>query len=164
MAKEFRGRIKFDQPPDIVFDAQCDAEYVAWKHENMAAFDISAEVEEDGEKVRISSGRKLPAVIPSAAKKFVGESITVDEVHTWRQPDASGSYQGTVEASFGGAPMAVEGTLDLNPDGTGSVLEVYIKVKASVPLVGGKLEQIVGDQFMRALNKEQEIAPRWFSA
>jgi hypothetical protein len=59
--------------------------------------------------------------------------------------------------------MSVDGTLTLRADGQGSALDVVIHSKSSVPLVGGKLEQVVGDQFMRALRKEQEIAPHWFA-
>jgi hypothetical protein len=30
-------------------------------------------------------------------------------------------------------------------------------------MVGGKIENIVGEQFMRALRKEQQISPQWFT-
>lgn len=163
MAKRYHGSMHFDVAPDVVFAAQSDPEYVKWKHENMAAFDVSAQMHEDGEHVTISSSRKLPAEIPSAARKFVGDSITIEEVHTWSHPDLDGTRHGTVRASFGGAPMSVDGTLTLRADGTGSVLDVVIHSKSSVPLVGGKLEQVVGDQFMRALRREQHIAPEWFA-
>jgi hypothetical protein len=163
MAKRFHGTMHFDAAPDVVFAAQSDADYVAWKHGHMAAFDISAESHEDGAGWTISSSRKLPAQIPSAAKRFVGEHIQIDEVHRWGHPDVDGTRHGTVTASFGGAPMSVDGTLVLRPEGSGSMLEVVIHSKASVPIVGGKVETVVGDQFMRALRKEQEIAPQWFS-
>ena len=45
----------------------------------------------------------------------------------------------------------------------GSVLKVVIHAKAHVPIVGGKIEHVVGEQFMRALRKEQQISPRWFA-
>ncbi len=162
MPKRFAGTIHFDVAPDVVFAAHCDPHYVIWKHEHMAAFDVSAQVEEDGQHVIIRSSRKLPAKIPAAARKFVGESITIDEVHTWRHPDPDGARHGTVTATFAGAPMEVYGTLELRPGGPGSVLEVVVHAKAHVPLVGGKLENVVGEQFMRALRKEQQIAPQWF--
>jgi len=162
MAKRFAGEIHFDHAPDVVFAAQCDPHYVVWKHEHMAAFDVSATTEEDGAHVVISSSRKLPAEIPAAARRFVGDAITVDEVHTWSHPDVDGTRHGKVAATFGSAPMEVYGTLELVPDGEGSQIKVVIHAKAHVPLVGGKLEQVVGDQFMRALRKEGEIAPRWF--
>jgi hypothetical protein len=163
MAKRYHGTMHFEQAPDVVFAAQTDAAYVAWKHEHMAAFDVSAEAAEDGSGWTVSSSRKLPAQIPSAARRFVGEHIQVDEVHQWGHADVDGTRHGTVTASFGGAPMSVDGTLLLRPEGMGSVLEVVIHSRAAVPLVGGKLEAVVGEQFMRALRKEQEIAPEWFA-
>ena len=39
----FRGRVHA-LAPDVVFAAQCDPHYVVWKHEHMAAFDVSAAV------------------------------------------------------------------------------------------------------------------------
>ena len=95
MAKRFAGEIHFAQAPDVVFAAQSDPHYVLWKHEHMAAFDVSAEAMEDGEHVMISSTRKLPAEIPSAARRFVGDSITVEEVHTWSHPEHDGTRHGT---------------------------------------------------------------------
>ncbi len=163
MAKRYHGSMHFDVAPDVVFAAQSDPQYVVWKHENMAAFDVTADVREDGSGVTITSSRKLPAEIPSAARKFVGEHIAVEETHSWSHAEVDGRRHGTVRASFGGAPMSVDGTLELRPEGEGSVIEVVIHSKASVPLVGGKLEAVVGDQFMRALRKEQQIAPRWFA-
>ena len=162
MAKRFQAEMHFDVAPDEVFAAQSDPHYVVWKHEHMAAFDVSASAEEVGDHVVISSSRRLPAEVPSMAKRFVGESILVEEVHDWAPPAADGSRHGVVTASFGPAPMSVDGTLDLRPDGAGSVLEVVINSRANVPLVSGKLEGLVGDQFMRALEVEQRIAPRWF--
>lgn len=163
MAKRFAGAIHFDQSPDVVFSAQCDPEYVVWKHGHMAAHDVSADVIEDGQHVTITSSRRLPAEIPSAARALVGDSITVEEVHVWTHPDTDGSRHGTVNATFGGAPMEVYGTLELRPDDEGSAIHIVVHAKASVPLIGGKLEQMVGEQFMRALRKEEHIAPEWFA-
>ena len=163
MAKRYHGTMHFDVAPDVVFAAQSDQQYVVWKHEHMAAFDVSAEVHESGSDVQIVSQRRLPAEIPAAAKRFVGDSITIREVHTWSHPQIDGSRRGTVTATFGGAPMRVEGTLKLIGTPTSSALDVVIHCKAAVPLIGGRLEQVVGEQFMRALRKEQQIAPKWFS-
>ena len=163
MAKRFAGDMHFNVAPDVVFAAQSDPHYVVWKHEHMAAFDVSAHVEEDGSHVTISSSRKLPAEIPSAARKFVGDTIQIDEVHIWSHPETDGSRRGTVTASFGGAPMEVYGTLELHPTADGSVIKVIIHAKAHVPIVGGKIEHVVGEQFMRALRKEQQISPAWFT-
>ena len=162
MAKRFHAAMRFDLPPEQVFAAQIDPHYVVWKHEHMAAFDVSASAKEVGDHVLVSSSRRLPAEIPSMAKRFVGETILVEEVHDWAPAGGDGVRHGRVTASFGHAPMSVDGTLLLRPDGAGSALEVVIHSRANVPLVAGKLESVVGDQFMRALRVEERIAPRWF--
>lgn len=163
MAKRYHAAMHFDRAPDEVFAAQSDPHYVVWKHEHMAAFDVSASAREQGDRVIVSSSRRLPAELPSLAKRFVGESILVDEVHDWvAAPRTDGTRHGRVTATFGPAPMSVDGTLQLRPDGSRTVLEVVIHCRANVPLVAGKLETIVGDQFMRALRVEERIAPRWY--
>lgn len=162
MAKRFHAAMRFTLPPEDVFAAQRDPHYVVWKHEHMASFDVSASVKDVGDHVVVSSSRRLPAEIPAMAKRFVGESILVEEVHDWAPVGADGRRRGLVTATFGPAPMSVDGTLELRPDGSGTVFEVVIHARAKVPLVGGKLETIVGDQFMRALRVEERLAPRWF--
>ncbi len=162
MAKDFNGTMHFRVGPEDLFSAQCDPEYVMWKHENMAAHDVAVDVTRTSASTVVRSSRELPAEVPAVAQKLVGSSIRVVEVHTWGAAQADGTRSGTVEASFPGAPMSVSGTLALRPDGTGAALDVAITCRASVPLVGGKLEQIVGEQFMRALAKEESIAPEWF--
>lgn len=163
MAKELNATMRFDVAPDVVFAAQSDARYVTWKHQNMASFDVRADVRHSGTGTVISSTRKLPAVVPAAARRFVGDAIEISEVHSWSNPARDGSRTGTIAATFPGVPMTVHGTLSLRPDGYGAVLRVAITAKSPVPLVGSKLEEIAGEQFLRAIRKEQEIAPRWFS-
>jgi hypothetical protein len=59
--------------------------------------------------------------------------------------------------------MEMHGTLRIEPAGSGSVLKVDAAVKASVPLVGGKLEGVVADQFNRAVGAEEKIANEWLA-
>lgn len=164
MAKRFAGTVAFAQPSDEVFATLCDPAYVVWKHEHMAAHDVTAQARQDGAVVTITSSRKLPAEVPSAARSLVGDTVTITEVHVWQPASSGETRHGTVTASFGGAPMDVSGSLELRADGTGTVLQVVIHAKAGIPLIGGKLEQMVGEQFMRALRKEQKIAPEWFES
>ena len=163
MAKRFAGDIHFDVAPDVVFAAQCDPHYVVWKHEHMAAFDVSADVEEDGSHVIISSSRKLPAADP------LGRPQVRRRVH----PDRRGAHlvarrDRRLPAWHGDGLVrrCPDGGLRDHraaPDGAGSLIKVVIHAKAHVPIVGGKIENIVGEQFMRALRKEQQISPQWFT-
>lgn len=163
MATEFDGSMRIPADTTRTFQMLSDPEYVMWKHENMAAFDITATVHEEDEDIVITSSRKLPAQIPAAAKALVGEAIHIHEVTTWGPAATDGSRSGTVSATFGSAPMSVGGTISLRPDGETSLVEIEILAKAGIPLLGGKLETVAGEQFLRALNKEERLAPEWLA-
>lgn len=163
MATEFDGTMRFPTKPDAAFEMMTDPEYVKWKHSRMAAFDVTVEVRQEGDSVVVRTSRKLPAKIPAAAKSLVGDAIQIDEVHKWGPAKANGARVAEVTATFGGAPMFVNGSMHLNPEASGSVVTTRIVAKASVPLIGGKLEAVAGEQFLRALNKEEGIAPEWLA-
>ncbi len=163
MAKRFSGDIHFDAAPDVVFAAQSDPHYVVWKHEHMAAFDVSADVEEDGTNVVVSSSRKLPAEVPSAAKRFVGESITIDEVHTWSHPETDGTRTGNRARDVRGCAPGRQGHPGAGPGRRRFRHEGGRGREGQCADGRGKLEGIVGEQFTRAMRKEQEIAPQWFT-
>lgn len=163
MATEFEGSMRFPAKPEVVFAMFADTKYVLWKHENMAAFDILADVSSDGPATVIKSSRRLPAKIPAAARSLVGDSILIEETHKWGPAKADGSRTAEVAATFGSAPMFINGSMHLEPEASGSVVRVRIVAKASVPLLSGKLESVAGEQFLRALNKEEGIAPEWLA-
>ena len=55
-----------------------------------------------------------------------------------------------------GVPVSVGGTLRLTPDGHGAtVVEIDGEVRSSVPLVGGKLADLVGGDVRRTLEAEE---------
>jgi hypothetical protein len=103
------------------------------------------------------SARSLPAEVPSYAKPFVGDTVRITETRVYGTADADGSRRGTLEVSFGTAPVAITGTLQLRPTATGTEVLVELSVKASVPFVGGKVEKFSAEQIERALSKEQMI-------
>jgi hypothetical protein len=59
--------------------------------------------------------------------------------------------------------MSVSGTMHLEPSGEGSIVKFRIAARAAVPLIGGKLETIAGEHFLKAIKKEQSIAPEWLA-
>ena len=163
MAKDFAAEQQFAASPEEVFAMLSDPDYLTVLLERTGGRDVtvSSEPTADG-GAELGLGRLLPAKVPSFAKPFLGETIEVDERHTWGPADDDGAREGTFTATFGGAPASVQGTLRLEPDGEGGTRRVIQgKAKASVPLVGGKVEDLVRDQLMRLVRKEQEVAGHW---
>jgi len=60
-------------------------------------------------------------------------------------------------------PTSISGTATLTPNGTGSTLTYDLEVKASVPLVGGKLEKLVVELTTEGFDKEQVVGAAWLA-
>jgi hypothetical protein len=106
----------------------------------------------------VHSARSLPAELPSYAKSLVGDSIRIIETRVFGPAAADGRRDGTIAVDFSGAPMAAHGTLLLAADGIATIFDLAVSLKASVPLIGGKLERLAADQIQRALAKEEQVA------
>ncbi len=166
MSKKISAQMTYNgSDVDTVFAMLTDPNYITAKNEGTGGQNVAVEVVPDGgDGVKIVASRDLPSQIPSFAKKFVGETISTTETDNWGAANSDGSRDGLIHVDFGSAPMSVNGTLRLEASGGGTVLKVDVEVKASVPLVGGKLEGVTADQFQRAVNKEQEIGLEWLAS
>ena len=164
MSKKITGELHFHADPAAVFAMVTDEAYVQLKNEQTGGIDVAAQVDADDDgTIRIYVTRALPAEIPSFAKKFVGEQITTQQTDTWAPQPVDGGYRGTLHVEFGKAPMVINGTFQIRPEPSGSVLIVDADAKASVPFIGGKLEGVAAEQFDRAVRKEQEIGESWLA-
>ena len=106
----------------------------------------------------VVSSRTLPADVPSYAKAMIGETISLTETRTFGPAAADGSRDGTITVAFAGAPVVITGPLRLSAGGGGTLVAVEMTIKAAVPFVGGKIEQLCADQIEAALRQEEKIA------
>lgn len=117
-----------------------------------------ATVEADGAATRVVVDQEQEVVgVPSFAKKFVGDSTRAITTQVWSGTTASFSVDTP------GKPTSINGTATVKAKGDGSVLVYDLDVKASVPLIGGKLEKLVLDLFKEGLDKEQSAGAAWLA-
>ena len=161
MAKEFTYKQSFGSDPVAVFTMLCDPTYVQAKCAATGSLETTVDVSEaaDG-SVTITSTRVLPAEVPAAAKKFVGETISATETQVWSAPGTDGSRTAEVTVDFSG-PLSFSGRLALRPFGDGSEVVTEGSFKASVPFVGGTIESVAADQTARYLGAEERVAAEW---
>ena len=62
-----------------------------------------------------------------------------------------------------GKPGQLRGTVTLTERGGETVKIVDGDIKVSIPLVGGKLEGLIGDLFRSALRAESRVGARWLA-
>ncbi|HJQ06405.1 MAG TPA: DUF2505 domain-containing protein [Nocardioides sp.] len=108
--------------------------------ERTGAISSATTVTGDGEDVEVVTDQQQAVVgVPSFAKKFVGDSTRAIITASWKGPQAS------YVVDTPGKPTSMSGTVRVAPKGDGSVVTYDLEVKASVPLVGGKIEKLVCD-------------------
>jgi hypothetical protein len=115
-----------------------------------------------GQRVRTS--RELPSDgLPDVARSFVGDHLTVIEVHDWSGPAADGSRQSALDIHVKGAPLTIKGTLRLEPSGSGTAEVLDAELKANVPLIGGRLEKAAAAPINTAIEIETGLLREWLA-
>jgi hypothetical protein len=55
------------------------------------------------------------------------------------------------------------GSIELVEDGAGTTETVDVEITVNIPLVGGKIEKLIGDLFRKALRAEEQVARDYLS-
>jgi hypothetical protein len=96
--------------------------------------------------------------IPAFATKFVGDEIRIVQREQWNDP-----MGGSLTLEIPGKPGTFTGTVALAAASAGTVETVSGDVAVKLPLVGGRLEAMIGDLFRAALSAEQRVGRTWLA-
>lgn len=112
----------------------------------------------------VTTVRTMPTDdFPDVARRFVGETVDIRQVDSWRAAAGDGSREGTSAVEISGTPLRLTGTLRLAAGGEGTVEVVDGNLKASVPLIGGALEKAAEPAIRAALRKQGKVAAAWLT-
>lgn len=122
------------------------------------ALSSSTEVTTTGDVVAVVTEQEQRVVgVPSFAKKFVGESTRAIIRQTWRGDVAD------YVVDTPGTPVSINGKARVAEKSGRTVLSYDLDVKCGVPLVGGKLEKLVGDLTGEGFDKEYAVGVAWLA-
>ena len=112
-------------------------------------YDVSVEGEPgDPMKVHIDLWQPTDKV-PSFAKKFVGAETNIVQTETW-----TSATHGDIHVTIPGKPGQIVGTAVLEERDGGTVETVTLDITVKIPLVAGKIEELLGKLFGSALRAE----------
>jgi hypothetical protein len=157
-AMRLRHELAYDAPPADVLAMLSDPLY--WDKVGAAtgALSSTATVGTEGTTTRVVIDQEQQVVgVPSFAKKFVGDSTRAITTQVWDGTQAS------FQVETPGKPTSISGTAKVAENATGSTLTYDLEVKASVPLVGGKLEKLVVELTTEGFEKEQTVGAAWLA-
>lgn len=151
--------------PDGIMAMLQDPEYVKGKYEALAdkkTAVLQLEKTADGHIFKVE--REVDANLPDIAKKVLGETNHLIQTEVWHA-NANGGYDADVTIDSPGKPVKITGTMHVTPDGDANATwKVDFLVKASVPLVGRKIEQIVAKEAQDNLAKEYTFNKSWLAS
>lgn len=96
--------------------------------------------------------------VPSFARKLVGDEINIVQTESWSSPTRA-----ALHVTIPGKPGDMQGTVTLKAVDGGTTEVVEVDVKASIPLIGGKIETLIGDMLGKALRAENKVGRDWLA-
>src|ERR1700753_2351404 len=100
--------------------------------------------------------------LPGIVTQFHRGDLYIRREERW-EPITDGSAAATVTRSILGSPASLTGTASLEPlaESGGARLKLRATVEVRIPLVGGKLENFIGNQLVELLIREQRFTTTW---
>lgn len=155
MAKTIKHDLTYDAPLAEVASMLLDPEF----REQVCDYQqvLSHEVSVEGSHVTIKQVQAARG-LPSFATKFVGDEITIVQEEDWHS-----SEKGDITVTIPGKPGHMKGTAVLVESSGTTTETVELTIKVAIPLVGGKIEGLIGDLLMKALKAENTVGRRYLS-
>lgn len=159
MSRRVRHELTYDAPLADVAAMLADPAFrkEVCDYQRVLRSDVSVEETADGTRVRIDQVQAADG-IPSFAAKFVGDEIHIVQTETWPSPE-----HGDIEVTIPGKPGEMSGTATLAESGGTTTETVELTVKVGIPLVGGKIEGLIGDLLVKALKAENVVGREWLA-
>lgn len=115
-----------------------------------------------GDGWRVVTKRTVDVEVPGFAARFLPSKNTVVQTDEWG-PERDGVREGVWKVEAKGVPVEMKGTMRLAPSANGCTEQIRGRIKASVPLVGGKIEHLVGGGVDDQLDREHAFAVAWLT-
>lgn len=162
---DLQTEYQFEADAQAVFAMFSDPEYQRQKlvdagHTHVEVLECGPG--DDGTTFRIVTRRTVAVDVPGVLKRVLTPTNTVTQTDEWAQ-EQKGVRTGTWKVDIKGVPIHLSGTMQLKAVKSGSVEAISGTAKASLPLVGGKLEKLAAGNFNDSTAQEQDFSNRWLA-
>ena len=157
MSTQYEERQSFDQPPEKVLRMFSDRVYFERKYAASGGWDIKVlehELSARRFRIKCSYQRKPDAEVPGFAKKFIGESVQVTQEDVWDLETATGR----LSIEIRNAPIRMSAEMQVAQEKGGCANLLQWTLNCPVPLLGGKLEQMLMDEMRNKAAADLEIS------
>ncbi|HVI03941.1 MAG TPA: DUF2505 domain-containing protein [Enhygromyxa sp.] len=161
---EYEIADEFPTNPDKYWDMFFSDAYneALWKHLDIEREVIEFRREGEGASEVIHRVQRLTPKrdVPSALRKLVKDAISYEERNVWRR--ATNAMDVVTIPNFFADKFIAKGVYKLEPLGDDKLRRVWkASCECKVPLVGGKVENFIGNQLVDLLIAEQRFTTAW---
>lgn len=159
MSKRLQQKLVYEAPLAEVAAMLADTAFreEVCRNQRATSYDVSIEGDAGARTVRIQMDQPTDKV-PSFAKKIVGESTTIVQTETWTSAD-----RGDIHVSIPGKPGEMRGTATLVETGGVTTETVDLDITVKIPLIAGKIEELLAKLLGSALRAEERTGKAWLA-
>ena len=160
MTTRFEHVNTYAAAPDVVLAMLTDKTFreEVCVRQQALQYDVRVDGSGAGGVVEIERSQSMEGA-PSFATKISGDRVRVVQREHWRSDDRA-----EFELSIPGKPGHLKGTIRLTSNSDGGTDQVYTgEVKVGIPLVGGKLENLIEGILTRGLRREGRTGADWLA-
>lgn len=156
--------IDYPAAPDVVFAMLTDEEFQTRKCLEAGALRHDVAITPVGEGARIVTKRDLPTEgLPDFAKSLIGPRLSITETYDWGPPNGDGSRTGELSVEVAGAPVSLNAKVALTRAAAATQMHIDGDLKASIPLLGGKVEKSAAPAVIDGIQGEGRSGRAWLA-
>ena len=152
-------RLTYDAPATAVSAMLADPEFrrEVCAYQRVLRADVSIDTHDGHTEVVIDQWQATHGV-PSFAKKIVGDQTNIIQAESWATPT-----MGDIVVTIPGKPGDMRGTAVITEADGVTTETVDLTIKVGIPLVGGKIESLISDLLLKALQAENTVGRDYLS-
>lgn len=153
MATRMVHDLTYDAPVDTVAAMLTDKAFREEVCEALGATSYAVDVVDEGGSTKVTIDFWLPTDgVPSFAKKIAGDTTNIVLRETW-----TSTTRAEVHVSIPGKPGHMDGTATLMEEDGQTVETVDLDIKVRIPIVGGKIEDLIARLLGSSLRAENKV-------
>jgi hypothetical protein len=148
-----RHELTYDAPAEAVAAMLADPAFREEVCDFMGVVRRAVVIEPVGEGMHVTIDQwQRTSGMPSFAKRFVGEETNIVQREIWSTP-----LLGDISVSIPGKPGDMSGTARIEEAHGVTTEAVDMNIKVGIPLLGGKLENLISGLLLKALEAENKV-------
>lgn len=159
MSTQYEERQNFDQPKEKVLRMFSDRAYFEKKYAASGGWDIKVlehELSAKRFRIKCSYSRKPDAEVPGFARKIIGEAVHLTQEDVWDLEKATGNLKIEIRHT----PIHMTAAMRVVEEKSGCANVLQWTISCAVPLIGGKLEQMLAKEMKDKAAADLEISRR----